>query len=356
MEPNRAASSPAHAIEKALPVSRFRDLLTAVRSSLPQRRKPVARVAVNLAPRKSPYGGGNQFLQQLGRYLTFHGYEVVYHLDSGVDCVLIMDGRNAQTTFGLREIQAFKRLHPSVVCIHRVNECDQRKQSDFMDDLLSRVNSAADHTVFISKWLRDYHASRWFNLARPHTVIHNGADPSVFHPVGSRPSSGKEVFRLVTHHWSDNPMKGFRVYEEIDRLIDNKELSNVELWVIGRWPAAMQWRSARLIGPVTGQRLADLLRQCQAYVTASLWEPGGMHFIEGAQCGLPLLYHEDGGGIVEVGKQFGIGFRDDIGSAIMEMRRDYGELREAVLRLSPSGDRMCHEYRRIIQSMLVLNG
>jgi glycosyltransferase involved in cell wall biosynthesis len=268
----------------------------------------------------------------------------------------MVDGRDTLTTFGLREIRAFKQGCPSVICIHRVNECDQRKGSRFMDDLLANVNEVADHTVFISGWLMNYHAARWFDTVRPHSVIHNGADPRVFHPLGGHMPVPGGPFRLVTHHWSDNSMKGFPVYQEIDRLIDKQELPGVEFWVIGRWPADMQWRSARLIGPVKGHRLASLLRQCHAYVTASLWEPGGMHFIEGAQCGLPVLFHEDGGGIVEVAERFGIGFRDDLFMAVNAMRAGHGDLRRRVLEHGPSGERMCAAYRSVIQQLLVARG
>jgi glycosyltransferase involved in cell wall biosynthesis len=124
------------------------------------------------------------------------------------------------------------------------------------------------------------------------------------------------------------------------------------LWVIGRWPAGIRWRSARLFPPRTGAGLADLLRQCHAYVTASRWEPGGMHFIEGAQCGLPVAYHEDGGGIVELASRFGVGFRSDVGAALTRIQGDYGPLRERVLADGPSGDLMCFEYRRLLERLL----
>ena len=212
----------------------LQDLFVRVKSFWPQSRTTVARVAINLAPRRSSYGGGNQFVQQLSRYLTFHGFEVCFRLDKKVDCILIIDGRDNLTTFGINEVLAFKQHHPSVVCIHRINECDQRKQSGFMDDLIAKVNSLANYTVFISHWLRDYHASRWFDVGKPHVVIHNGADPSVFHPVQNGSPPMTETFRLVTHHWSDNPMKGFPVYEEIDRLIASGKWHDLELWIIGR--------------------------------------------------------------------------------------------------------------------------
>jgi hypothetical protein len=77
-----------------------------------------------------------------------------------------------------------------------------------------------------------------------------------------------------------------------------------------------------------------------------------MHHVEGAQCGLPVLYHEDGGGIVELASRYGIGYRDDVAGAISEMRKRYGELRQAVLEHAPSGDLMCARYGELIQTLL----
>ena len=52
-----------------------------------------------------------------------------------------------------------------------------------------------------------------------------------------------------------------------------------------------------------------------------------MHHVEGAQCGLPLLYHEDGGGVVEAGLKYGVGFRDDVAEALCAARDRLPELR-----------------------------
>jgi glycosyltransferase involved in cell wall biosynthesis len=147
-------------------------------------------------------------------------------------------------------------------------------------------------------------------------------------------------------------MKGFGVYAEVDRLIADGRLPGVELWVIGRWPAGMTWRAARTFPACVGAELADLLRQCHAYLTASLWEPCGMHHIEGAQCGLPLIYHEDGGGIVEAGRLYGIGFRNDAAPAILAAREGYTELRDRVMKRMPSGERMCAEYEQVIRNLV----
>ena len=150
--------------------------------------------------------------------------------------VMTHTGLSPHTTFGADEVEALKKKHPQIPCLHRINDNDIRKETSEMDLLLERSNRVADHTVFVSEWLRDYHASKWFDLSKPHSVIVPGADPRFFHPVGGDRFDGKTPLRLVTHHWSDNWNKGFDVYEQIDELISRKLREKVEFWSIGRWP------------------------------------------------------------------------------------------------------------------------
>jgi glycosyltransferase involved in cell wall biosynthesis len=326
--------------------------MSSVLGRLTRRSEPVARIAFNMRPVKHAWGGGNWWLTQVVRHLRRCGYEVRFDLTGELDGIVLVDPRvGGNVSFGAGEIAAYKERRRGTRCLHRINECDLRKGTDEIDALLADANAVADHTVFISSWLRDYHADRWFDSARPHTVIHNGADPAVFHPIGSaRFEAG--TLRVVTHHWSDNPMKGFDVYERVDRLIAAGELADVELWVIGRWPATSDWRAARTFPPATGRELAAQLRRCHVYLTASRFEPGGMHHVEGAQCGLPVLYHEDGGGIGEQAGRYGIAYGDDVQAAIGEARAAYDELRGRVLEHAPSGDRMCADYRAVLQRLL----
>ena len=311
---------------------------------------PVARVAFNMRPTSSPWGGGNQWLVQMVRSLSARGWAVSDNLDGVLDAIVIVDPRvGGLVTFGPEDIRDYRRRSPRVVCLHRINECDARKATTMMDGLLAEANVVTDFTVFVSDWLRDYHASRWFDGSRPHAVIRNGADPAIFHPLGADLFRVGTPFRLVTHHWSDNWNKGFDVYREVDGLIAAGRLPDTELWVIGRWPSEIRWKAARTHAPATGTALASLLRRCHAYLTASRSEPGPMHPVEGAQCGLPIVYHEDGGGLVEVSRRYGVGFRDDVRSAILETRERWAELRAQVLEHAPSGDAMCVAYARQLQ-------
>jgi len=315
---------------------------------------PVATLAINMRPTSGPWGGSSTFVAQLRSFLRARGWRVTYRLGPQVDAVFLIDPREdlPRKAFGMREIIAHREKFPHVRIVHRVNECDRRKGTSFMDALLEKANAHVDYTIFIAEWLRDYHAVRWFDVKRPNAVIYNGADSSVFHPIGQRRWQPGEPLRIVTHHWSDNPLKGFDVYEEVDRLIAEGQLPGFELWIIGRWPASIRWKSARTFPPLAGRALGERLRECHLYLTATRWEPCGMHHVEGAQCGLPLVYHEDGGGVVEAGLRYGLGFRDSVAAALVAARDRYAELHAQVLARIPSGDRMVLSYAEILQRLL----
>jgi glycosyltransferase involved in cell wall biosynthesis len=321
--------------------------------SLFSRTKPVATVAFNMKPIAGPYGGGNQWVTQLSEFLRRSGYAVRFDLRQPVDCLLLTHaGLSGKLRFNVEEVAAYRKAHPRVGCIQRINDNDRRKGTQEMNAVLARTHAQADHTVFVSEWLRDHHAELWFDRSRPHSAILNGADPAAFHPIGGASFDGRQPFRIVTHHWSDNWAKGFAVYQQIDALIADGQLPNTELVIVGRWPSEIRWRSAKTVPPCSGAALGRILRSCHLYVSASLWEPGAMHPVEGLQCGLPLIYHEDSGGTVELGRRFGIGFRDNVGEVIEEARQRYDELRRVVLEEPPSGDWMCLQYRRLIQQLI----
>jgi len=319
---------------------------------LKRRNGPVARIVFTQKPVKGSWGGSNQFVIQMGELLRHRGFEVGYDLDRGADLIVVVDPRKAANKLiAYEEIEAYKGVNPDVRVLHRVNECDQRKGTDFIDDLLAQINELADFTVFISQWLRDHHAGNWFDLSRPNSVIYNGADPAIFHPPRHR-REDDGILRLVTHHWAGSYSKGFDVYEELDGLIAGGQVRNVELRVIGRWPEEIRWRAARTFPPTQGRPLADKLRECDAYITASRWEPCGMHQVEGIQCGLPLIYHRDGGGIVEVGRQCGVEMNGDLAGAIEEIRGHYDAYRKKAMGLDLAGDKMCIEYAAIMRRLL----
>jgi len=286
---------------------------------------------------------------QLVAYLRARGHQVSHRLWPWTERILLVAPRPFQNvTFDVEEIRRFKARHSSVKCVHRINQTNAGRGTSNVDDLFRAANEVADATVFISAWVRDYSRDRWFSADRPHTVIHNGADPLTFYPATTPWDAAHEPCRLVTHHWSDNWNKGFAVYQAVDKMIAEGALPGFELTVIGRWPRTLAWRATATHPPAPPRKLGEYLRRHHLYLTAAVAEAGGMHHIEGAQCGLPLIYHENGGGIVELGRQYGVAFQDNVREALLTARARYTELREQVLRLAPSGDRMCQQYEQIL--------
>lgn len=173
----------------------------------------VATVAFNQRPMTGSWGGSNQFVVQMAAVLKRRGYTVRFDLKHDVDLIILVDPRQGTVKpFDAMDIADFKTEHPDVKVLHRINECDERKGTDFIDEQLKQANALADHTIFISRWLRNYHSARWFDDRKTHSIIYNGADPSIFFPARRKPRDLDKI-RIVTHHWSPHWLKGFDVYQ-----------------------------------------------------------------------------------------------------------------------------------------------
>ena len=60
--------------------------------------------------------------------------------------------------FGPLQIMRYvQHTNPSVLLVHRINECDERKDTKTLNQFLSTANDIMDHTVFISSWLEQLH-------------------------------------------------------------------------------------------------------------------------------------------------------------------------------------------------------
>jgi hypothetical protein len=185
-------------------------------------------------------------------------------------------------------------VNSEALVLHRINECDERKNTRTMNFRLRLANYAADYTVFVGSWLQN------LKVWRPedgcgHSVILNGADPQVFNSNGHRPWPGSGPLKLVTHHWGGNWMKGFDIYERIDSmLVEETWRGRIEFTYIGNIPTDFHFKNAHHLLPIDGDALASELRKHHVYVTAAINEPGGNHQNEGALCGLPLLFRNSG--------------------------------------------------------------
>lgn len=312
------------------------------------------KVAIGYHLQDGPWGGGNQFAHSLAEALQGRGYAVRFDLtDSDIDIIVLTDprARSSNVSFAAGAVLRYLLLkNPRALVVHRINECDERKGTRSMNRMLRQANYCADHTVFIASWLQDLNVWR---RDTPASVILNGADGRVFNPACYTRWDGQAPLRLVTHHWGGNRMKGFDIYETLDRMLAKDEWKKrIAFTYIGNLPAGFSFANARYLPPLQGAALARELASHHVYVTASVNEPAGMHHIEGAMCGLPLLYRRSGA-LPEYCAGFGIGFYDtDFTTALRQMLEQYGSHVENMAGYTHTAERMSKEYIALFDQML----
>ena len=314
------------------------------------------KIAIGSRPYDGPWGGGNRFVTALCDALGKAGHRVVHSLsDSDIDIILIVDPRmrSPNVTFGPGGIMRYLTWkNPNAIVVHRINECDERKNQAFINDKLVRANLIADVTVFVGDWMKDLPVWQR-HLREPHFVIHNGADTKIFNRQNFRPWGGQEPLKLVTHHWGYHPMKGLDVYEAIGRMIGRDVWKNrLQMTYVGNLPGGMSLDGIRHIAPLNGVALATELASHHAYVTGSINEPGGNHQNEGALCGLPLLYRNSGC-LPEYCEGFGVAFEgpNDVEAGLGRLMRDYSQL-VARMPLYPwTANRMTSEWLSLFERL-----
>jgi len=312
------------------------------------------KILINRKIVQGPWGGGNNFLKNFSEALLQSGYHIVHDLSvADLDLIVMHDPRYDDLGISANEILAYKKAFPKTKVLHRINECDARKGTHEIDKLLLLSNTLADRTVFISEWLKSYFVAKGFH--KPAEVIYNGCDTTHFYP--QKKSEKKKLvypIKIVTHHWSNNWLKGFDTYKRIDEICQ-KNPQKYQFTYIGRYAKEYSPKATKIVNPLYGKELGDELRKHDVYVTASRWEPCGMHHIEGAASGLPVLYHAEGGGIVEGCKNHGIEFSilDEVEEKLENLINNYDMLRSSIDYSFLSSDRCINDYIEIVKEMLI---
>lgn len=251
------------------------------------------KIFINRQPRfNQPWGGGNLFISAFVQYMSEFGHEVVFQLEPNLDCIFIQDPRPDELGIGINEIKNYKIHYPSTFVVHRVNECDKRKDTNFMDILLQECSKISNKTVFVSNWMKNYHLERGWHC-KDIDVIINGVNKDIFY-AGEKLNNGK--VNIITFHWSDNPLKGQQVYQWLNDFVEyNKEFT---FTFIGRTKAKLQ--HSNYIQPLFGENLGNELRKYDICINGSVWDPAPNSVIESISSGIPTYVSADGGGAVEL--------------------------------------------------------
>ena len=263
------------------------------------------KIFFSLKPPEGSFGGGGFFVQNLSQFLINNNYQITYTLDNDIDILFIIDPRKGPNKkYNLQQFINYKKSHPNTTVIYRVNECDiKRDVSINIEPLIVKTIKFADKIIFISKWLQDYFIKKYKLELNDYTYILNGCNPDIFFP--SEEKKDLSQIKIITHHWSYNYLKGFHIYNQLDKIMRSK---NIQFTFVGQYNQQYKPKNIKLIKPKHGLELSNIIRTHNIYLTASQNEPCGNHHIEGIACGLPILYCKNGGGIKEscngVGEEF----------------------------------------------------
>jgi len=311
------------------------------------------KVFINRKLRRNPWGGGIHFATGFADYLSSLGHKVTTQYEDDVDIILMIDPRDDEGFGDINQLIQYKNFlitkNRIVKVVHRINDSDVPRGTNFLVDLNIKANKAiaADQTIFISDWLKSHYVERGFS--KDSQVIRNGCNPHWFYP---QPKEKNEKISVVTHHWSDNFNKGFDAYIEIDKKLSL--YSDIEFTYIGRYYKEYQPKNTKIVSPLYGKELGDELRKHDVYITAARWEACGMHHIEASACGLPVVYHKDGGGINEMCLNHGI-MINDCKEAIDAIRYAYKNKNELISRINYAllnSDHVNESYLKVILSLI----
>ena len=129
-------------------------------------------------PIQTSYGGGNQFVLNMIQYLQSRGYNITFELESDIDLLFIIAPRpGLHKKYNVNYFIQYKKYFPNVKIIHRVNECDiKRDKSINIEPLLVKTMKIADHVIFISKWLQNYFIKKYSLNLSSYSSILNGCN------------------------------------------------------------------------------------------------------------------------------------------------------------------------------------
>ena len=295
------------------------------------------------------WGGGNNFAINLGTFLQKKGFKVFYDLKcKDLDLIVLTDPRKGSqsSSFDSTDVKNYLiNVNSKALVVHRVNECDERKNTKHINQELLNANRVADHTIYISNWLRKLLLKFGFPKSS-NSVILNGADKSLFKFTKNTWKQGK--IHLVTHHWSNHPNKGARIYQKLDKILNrNYWKRKIKFTYIGNRPQGVEFRNTKIIKPLYGKKLSNALGLNHIYITGSINEPGGNHQNEGAVVGLPLLYVKSGC-MNEYCKGFGVSYNyKNLEKKIIEIIKNYKKLKKKIKYYPFNSLKTCDQYYKL---------
>jgi hypothetical protein len=316
------------------------------------------KVAIGARVVEGAWGGGNQFVKSLAEFIRRQGDEVAFDLGGEApDIILVVHPLPSQSsTITIHEAARYvKKKNRNTLIVLRINNTSQAHSDPkgWFNKTRICASRLADHTIFISSWLRDIYFQEGLRPSST-SVILNGGDTGVFKPLNESSRPRKEKIHLVTHHWSPSINKGFDIYSRLDHLLEHTDLNQkISFTYIGRVPDGFTFRASTHYNALPQAQVAEVLPNFDIYLTAARHEGAGMHHIEGALCGLPVLYINSGA-LPEYCKGYGVMYEENtFEEKLSEMVSQLSFWKKKMKEYPHTAEKMGNEYAQLLRDMVI---
>ena len=96
-----------------------------------------------------------------------------------------------------------KFVNPECISVQRINECDERKNTDYVNKAIIKSNINIDYTVYVSKWLQELYKKEGIQGSNSNVIL-AGADRKYFNIEGKNfwecwvcKTRGQSIYSLV---------------------------------------------------------------------------------------------------------------------------------------------------------------
>ena len=302
------------------------------------------KIYINREPVLGPWGGGNKTVTRLFEKLN-EEHEVVFQLCPDIDVIFCIDPRPNNYGEWYQHFLNYRSQYKDTKVIQRAGDLGTHSKPQ-LTELVKQSVEYSDFIIFPSKWARD-----WIGYSKDNYRIIYNCPLEIFYENRNESTEVNEKIKLVSHHWSTNPKKGFDVYEKLDKFIGNTD--KFEFTYIGRKPDNLILHNSNYISPIDASQLSKLLPQNDVYITASIEEAGANHVLEAIASGLPVVYHKDGGSIIDYCEDYGEEYStfEQMISSIEKVADNYSFYKDKVLCYNDHIDNVINKYVEVINEL-----
>jgi glycosyltransferase involved in cell wall biosynthesis len=207
------------------------------------------------------------------------------------------------------------------------------------------VMNLADCVIFQTAYMEPVFRASGFRGMNS-VVIHNGADPALFHRHERRPWDGREALKVLSCTFSQRASKRFDLIAQLARL------PGLECSHIGNWPDDVPSGDVKLLGVLDRKKIGEVMRASHILMHPAVKDPCPNVVQEAQACGLPVLHSIDSGA-AELAQGYGVSLDSGLGNALTEMRTRYQGLYELLERdyYTFTADRAADQYLQVFKSV-----